>query len=173
MVNIILKDAISPAGRIIIKRLKWFTGLSFLAMLFAAYLVYLHFEPTSDAPCNINEYLNCDVVNRSSYSEILGIPVAIIGFLAYGFFFLMGRALYKKFRFTKWHRALIAHNLYWLLLILLAIGILFCFYLTYIEFFVLQVVCIFCVAQQIIILINLFLMVSILRLSSSERKGEL
>ena len=34
-------------------------------------------------PCSINEKWDCGVVNHSSYAEVAGIPVAIIGIVGY------------------------------------------------------------------------------------------
>ncbi len=43
-----------------------------------------HHYATSKTPyCDIGETFNCDIVNRSEYSAILGIPVALIGMIGY------------------------------------------------------------------------------------------
>ncbi len=34
-------------------------------------------------PCSINEKWDCGVVNHSSYAEVAGVPVAIIGIVGY------------------------------------------------------------------------------------------
>jgi uncharacterized membrane protein len=43
-----------------------------------------HFATSKTAYCDIGTAFNCDIVNRSSYSSIMGIPVALIGLLGYG-----------------------------------------------------------------------------------------
>ena len=42
-----------------------------------------HFATSKTSFCDIGENFNCDIVNRSEYSTILGIPVALIGMLGY------------------------------------------------------------------------------------------
>src|SRR5271165_6450806 len=42
-----------------------------------------HFASSKTSFCDIGETFNCDIVNRSEYSTILGIPVALIGMLGY------------------------------------------------------------------------------------------
>lgn len=114
---------------------------SFLGMIATAYLTYQHFSAPGEAFCNVNYYLSCDIVNKSIYAEIFGIPVAIIGFAAYAFFFFLSFLSLPGKRAAR-IGALVA-----------GCGLLFSLYLTYIEFFVLQAVCIFCVTQQILILL--------------------
>lgn len=62
--------------------------LGLLATLLAtathAYLAYRHFElsfgqPGADSLCNLNQTFNCDTVTASSYSRLLGIPLALWG----------------------------------------------------------------------------------------------
>src|ERR1039458_10583353 len=43
-----------------------------------------HYATSKTAYCDIGETFDCDVVNRSEYSSILNIPVALIGMLGYG-----------------------------------------------------------------------------------------
>ena len=42
-----------------------------------------HYATSKTAYCDIGETFNCDIVNRSEYSSIFGIPVALIGMLGY------------------------------------------------------------------------------------------
>jgi uncharacterized membrane protein len=42
-----------------------------------------HFATSKSAYCDIGEMFNCDIVNRSVYSSVFGIPVALIGMLGY------------------------------------------------------------------------------------------
>ncbi len=45
--------------------------------------LYHHFSKSKTSFCDINESFNCDLVNRSTYSTVLGVPVALIGILGY------------------------------------------------------------------------------------------
>ena len=42
-----------------------------------------HYATSKTAFCDVGETFNCDLVDRSEYSKILGIPVALIGMLGY------------------------------------------------------------------------------------------
>lgn len=94
-----------------------------------------HYAKSKTEFCDIGESFNCDIVNRSEYSEVLGIPVALIGMLGYGA--LAGLAtVYRERRETP-------------LLILggAVAGLAFALYLTYIEARVLGVWCIMCLSS--------------------------
>ena len=133
---------------------------SLLGIFFAYVSVIAHYNTESSTFCAINETFDCDVVNQSSYSVFLGIPVAILGLLAYVFFlftaiaFLIAgkgkmpqdgakRALVEKYmKLTVDFVALVA-----------VLGLAFSLYLTSIEAFVLKTWCIMCIGSQICILV--------------------
>jgi uncharacterized membrane protein len=94
-----------------------------------------HYATSKTAYCDIGEVLNCDIVNRSAYSSIFGIPVALIGMLGYGA--LAGLAtVYRERRETP---ALLFSGA--------MAGLAFALYLTYIEARVLGVYCILCLTS--------------------------
>jgi uncharacterized membrane protein len=98
-----------------------------------------HYASSKTAFCDIGETFNCDIVNRSEYSSIFGIPVALIGMLGYGA--LAGLAtVYRERRETP---------------VMLfggaAAGLAFALYLTYIEARVLGVFCILCLSSLALI----------------------
>src|SRR6185437_7389013 len=45
--------------------------------------LYEHFATSTTSFCNFSNSFNCDLVNRSSYSTVLGVPVALIGIVGY------------------------------------------------------------------------------------------
>lgn len=140
--------------------LKIVTALSFLGMFVAAYLIYQHFKIPGSSFCNVSDYVSCDVVNKSRYSEIFGIPVSILGFLAYALMFLMGLGLLKGWNFEKISRMFSVKNIFNFLVFFSILSLLFTLYLTYVEFFVLYAICIFCLTQQgIILLISIILFI--------------
>ncbi len=98
-----------------------------------------HYAKSKTAYCDIGEAFNCDLVNRSSYSKILGIPVALIGILGYAA--LAGLATFYRRR----------EDTPPLLLGGSAAGLAFALYLTYIEAHVLGVWCILCLSSLAII----------------------
>jgi vitamin-K-epoxide reductase (warfarin-sensitive) len=131
--------------------------INFLAILVSAYLTYMHFKPELTDICNLSEKWNCDIVNKSVYSEIFGIPVSILGLIAYTAFLTFSiRGL--RHDQSKW----LPYFLFFV-----AGGTAFALYLTGIEAFVLRTFCLFCVTQQVLILIELFLAI---RLTLLTRK---
>ncbi len=129
--------------------------LSFLGVLVTGYLIYQHYKLSADSFCNVNDFISCDIVNKSIYAEIFGIPVSILGFLSYAIIFLAADFLSKKRVLTS-------------LTLFAAFGLAFSFYLTGIELFVLQAICIFCVIQQFLIL---FIFLKLFSLWHHERKS--
>ncbi len=117
--------------------------LAVIGMLVSAYLTYQHFKPVGGAFCNVNDYVSCDIVNKSIYSEIFHIPVAILGFAAYAIIFAAAFGLLKE-KLPSYALELVAF--------FTGASLGFSIYLTAMEFFVLRAVCIFCVTSQIIIL---------------------
>jgi vitamin-K-epoxide reductase (warfarin-sensitive) len=98
-----------------------------------------HYATSKTAYCDIGETFNCDIVNRSEYSSILGIPVALIGMLGYAA--LAGLAIaYRARRETPA-----------ILFGAAAAGLAFALYLTYIEGRVLGVWCILCLSSLALI----------------------
>lgn len=98
-----------------------------------------HYAKSKTEYCDIGETFNCDIVNRSSYSKVLGIPVALIGMLGYAA--LAGLAtLYRQREDTPL-----------LLLGGASAGLAFALYLTYIEARVLGVWCILCLSSLALI----------------------
>jgi len=98
-----------------------------------------HYATSKTAYCEIGETFNCDIVNRSEYSSIFGIPVALIGMLGYAA--LAGLAtVYRERRETPA-----------MLFIAAVAGMAFASYLTYIEARVLGVWCILCLSSLALI----------------------
>lgn len=132
--------------------LKIISYLSIIALIISVYLVYLHYTPTTTSFCNISETINCDIVNKSTYAEILGIPVALAGTVTFLMILILAQALQKNKRYTVLNKEITPKTLYNLLIILLTLSLLLSIYLLYIEFFVLYALCLFCVILDILIL---------------------
>jgi uncharacterized membrane protein len=132
-------------------RYRWLIFLNIIAVLATIYLTYVHFKPGASEVCNFSEKWDCEIVNQSIYSELWGIPVSILGFLNYAFLLSFSiRGLYKKQdKLLPW------------VLGATILATAFALYLTGIETFVLKTYCIFCVIQQIIILLDLGILTSL------------
>lgn len=128
---------------------------SLAGIIISAYLTYVHYGPKGGSFCDVSDYANCDIVNKSEYAVILGIPVAILGFLAYTTLFVGAIML---FRGKKILAAVTAFS---------GCGLLFSLYLSYIEFFVLETLCLMCFIQQILIL-TIFLISLVIWLKSRK-----
>lgn len=94
-----------------------------------------HFATSKTQYCDFGNTFNCDIVNRSAYSTVLGIPVALIGLLGYGVVLLLA-TLYREREETPGR--IFAGT---------AAGLAFALYLTYIEARVLGVWCILCLTS--------------------------
>lgn len=125
----------------------WMLALAVLGMLFSAYGLQLHYDG-GESVCNVNDRFNCDTVNKSSWSMFLGIPVALLGLLAYAAVFLLvlkREAVMETLAFTG--------RDFWLYLSLL-VTLMFAFqlYLTLAEVFFIKAYCIVCLGSQAAIL---------------------
>lgn len=98
-----------------------------------------HYAKSASAFCDIGEKFNCDIVNRSEYSSVMGIPVAAIGIAGYGA--LLALATIYRSRAETPLRLLAAA----------VAGLGFALYLTYIEGFVLDTWCILCLSSLVLI----------------------
>ena len=115
--------------------------LAVIGMGISAYLTYIHLQ--NIVPI-CGELGDCEVVNSSVYSAINGIPVAAIGFLGYVVLFALGLVNLRRERV---YRSPISFAILGLSLG----GVLYSAYLTYIELFVLNAICVWCVGSAVTI----------------------
>jgi len=109
-------------------------AVAVIGLVLSAVSLNSHYKKSATEFCDFNEAFNCDIVNRSIYSEIGKIPVAGIG--AVGYLVLM--VLARKAR---------NRQVALLLLAAAVMGLAFALYLTYIEAYVLVVWCILCLGS--------------------------
>jgi uncharacterized membrane protein len=94
-----------------------------------------HYAKSATTFCDLGERFNCDIVNRSEYSSVMGIPVAGIGIAGYGV--LLALATVYRSRAETPLRLLAAA----------VAGLGFALWLTYVEGFVLGTWCILCLSS--------------------------
>jgi vitamin-K-epoxide reductase (warfarin-sensitive) len=94
-----------------------------------------HYAKSATSFCDLGEKFNCDIVNRSEQSEVMGIPVAAIGVVGYGVLFVLST-------FYRWRAETPLR-----LLIGATTGLLFALYLTYVEAYVLMTWCVLCLTS--------------------------
>ena len=107
--------------------------------------LYEHFATSTTSFCNFSDTFNCDLVNRSQYSTVLGVPVALIGIVGYLLLTTLATA----------YRNLLQTPV--LLLIASVIGLGFALYLAYVEKFLLGVWCFLCLTSLALICIEVLL----------------
>lgn len=106
--------------------------LALAGMVVSGISLQRHYATLATKFCDVGEKFNCDIVNRSEYSSVMGIPVAGIGVAGYGVLLALA-TLYRSRRETP------------LRLLLTAVaGLGFALYLTYVEGYVLDTWCILC-----------------------------
>jgi uncharacterized membrane protein len=121
--------------------LKWIAVLAVLGIGVSALALQNHYAKSKTSYCTFGEEFNCDIVNRSRYAEVAGMPVALIGILGY----LGLLALATLYRDKAETPAM--------LLFCALSGLGFSLYLTWVEARVLQTWCILCLSSLFFILL--------------------
>ena len=98
-----------------------------------------HYAKSQTTFCDIAETFNCDIVNRSEYSSVGPIPVALIGVLGYATLAWFATVYRSRPDTPK------------ILSSASVAGLIFALYLTYIEGHVLGVWCILCLSSLTLI----------------------
>ncbi len=112
---------------------------AFVGLLISAYLFLSTLSGTGISYCLTGS--ECDIVNNSTYAEILGIPVSLVGTI--GYLSILIVSFLPTTSRKKWNY----------LFVLSTIGVSFSLYLTYLEIFEINTICAFCIASLVIILI--------------------
>jgi uncharacterized membrane protein len=137
--------------------LRWIAVLSVLGIAVSGLALQNHFAKSKTSYCSFGEDFNCDTVNRSRYSEVMGMPVALIGILGYVLLLALA-TLYRDKAETPA-----------MLLFCSLSGLGFSLYLTYVEARVLHTWCVLCVSSLVFILLTTSL--SALELRRQLRQG--
>ncbi len=118
----------------------------------AAYLTYSHW---ADRPTVCGGIGECELVQTSKYSDIVGVPVALLGLL---YFVAMALLALTRLKRVNW----MPGGLEWAQAVALSAALAataFVTYLTYVELFVLEAICIWCVALAALTAVSLGLTV--------------
>jgi uncharacterized membrane protein len=127
------------------------TVLSVIGVILAAYLTYLHYSGTVP-PCSIKGN-PCSEVQKSKYSELAGIPVALLGLI--GYIAILGSLVAPEGETSRLATAVVALG-----------GFGFSMYLTYREVFTLEKICEWCVGSAV--LLTIIMLLSVWRFLRSE-----
>lgn len=107
----------------------------------ATYLTIAHYTTPATLACPETGIINCAKVTTSSFSEILGIPVALLGLI----FFVINLPLHLPVAWRSpnpWLRRL--------RLLVAASGILMVLWLLYVELFKLNAICLYCTSVHVL-----------------------
>src|SRR5579862_6191212 len=131
--------------------------LAFAGTVVSAISLQRHYAKSSSSFCEFGEKFNCDVVNRSEYSTVMGIPVAGIGVAGYMFLLTLATLLRTR---SQTPARLLATS---------AAGLAFALYLTYVEGYVLETWCILCLSSLATIT-GITLLAAVLKIRSLSPK---
>jgi uncharacterized membrane protein len=130
-------------------------ALSAAGIGIAGYLTYIHYAGLQPV-CGISH--GCETVQTSAYATLLGIPVAVLGFLSYLAIFVSLRLRGDRPLLTGYALTLIAFA--------------FSVYLTYRELFTIHEICSWCVSSAVVFtLLAIVTSRRILHLNHAEAGG--
>jgi uncharacterized membrane protein len=107
----------------------------------ATYLTYEHYTGSTSLVCSDKGIVNCLEVTTSSYSEVSGVPVAVLGLM----FFAVMLVLQLPAPWKRSEPAIRRVRLVWA-----AIGLGTVVYLLYAELFAINAICLWCTAVHIV-----------------------
>ena len=113
--------------------------LAAAGVIVSAVSLQRHYAKSATAFCDFNQKFSCDIVNRSEWSTVQGIPVAAIGVAGYAALLVL--STFWKSRAETPNRLLGAA----------VAGLAFALYLTYIEAYELMTWCILCLISLVLI----------------------
>lgn len=120
-----------------------------VGLVVASISLYYHFEDAGESFCNINDRFDCQTVYQSEYSYLLGIPVPVLGIIAYlGF---AGLVLFRKQLAEV--LAFDQKEYWWYLSIIASIMLTYQIIMTGISVFLIGAFCILCIISQLSILL--------------------
>jgi uncharacterized membrane protein len=125
--------------------------LTAIGLCLAGYLTYVHYSGTTP-PCSIKGN-PCSQVQKSQYSELVGVPVALIGLL--GYIAILGSLLASESERARFVTTALTVG-----------GFGFSAYLTYRELFTLHKICEWCVGSAV--LMTIIMCLSIWRFLQAE-----
>jgi vitamin-K-epoxide reductase (warfarin-sensitive) len=113
--------------------------LSLAGMIVSGVSLQRHYAKSATQFCDFSQKFSCDIVNRSEYSSIMGLPVAGIGVAGYAVLLVL--STFFRTRTETPNRLLAASTA----------GLAFSLYLTYIEAYALTTWCVLCLISLLLI----------------------
>jgi uncharacterized membrane protein len=115
--------------------------LSLIGIADTTWLTITHYSTTLTLACPSTGIINCAKVTSSSYSEIFGIPVALLGLL-----FFLGMVILQLPMFWRSANKLIRYAR----LSYSSVGLVMVFWLVYVEFHKLNAICLYCTLVHVL-----------------------
>jgi uncharacterized membrane protein len=115
--------------------------LSLAGLVVSAYLTVEHYTASTTLACPDTGVVNCQKVTTSPQSELLGLPVALLGLLFFA-------AMVATTVAVMWRTPSLAVRRTRIGLTLL--GVAFVIYLIFVELFVVDAICLWCTAVHVI-----------------------
>ena len=119
--------------------------LSLLGVADTTYLTIAHYAQTVILACPSTSFINCAKVTTSSYSEIFGIPVALIGLIFFGLLLILQLPILwtNKYQWLEIPR-----------LVFVSLGLVGALWFIYVELHKLHAICLYCSGAHIIIFLS-------------------
>jgi uncharacterized membrane protein/thiol-disulfide isomerase/thioredoxin len=134
-----------------------------LAIIGLGLALYLSYVEVAQVEAFCGPVGECNIVQASSYAQIMGIPVAVLGALSY----IAIVVLWIGQRILPQRLSAIS---FLSLLVITALGTLFSIYLTMIELFAIKAICAWCVSSAVVTTLLLILVVKSVNRESMQVK---
>ncbi len=108
-------------------------GCCLLGGILSALSLHNHYSTSTTGYCDLSATFNCDLVNRSSYASLSGVPVALVGVIGYLLLFALSLGTSRLLASTRFVASLI--------------GLAFALYLAYVEAYILAMWCLLCIGS--------------------------
>lgn len=140
-------------------RLNTLLVLALVGIVVASYLSWVSLGAEREAVCG--PVGDCHAVQNSQYADVVGIPVALLGTAMYGTLLLL--IVVRRWRVVGGPVTGV-----WMFALALG-GMVYSFYLTYLELFVIEAVCLWCVVSAVVVTLFFILTVPELRKAGKSR----
>ncbi|MBI4099892.1 vitamin K epoxide reductase family protein [Candidatus Microgenomates bacterium] len=114
---------------------RWTSYLALVGVGLAIYLLYEYLAPVHQSICYLNSTINCEATTKGVLSNTLGVPTPLWGLTGYLVIFFAALRRMPRLLFG-----------------MATFGLLFCLRITYLEVFVIKVICPVCVLCQLVMI---------------------
>ncbi len=139
------------ATKLKLTRIEWIyfllMGLTISGTAISAYLMWGYTVPGAELACGSSS--GCETVKDSPYAQVLGIPLPVLGLMAYLTLFALLTIQRQSLRINPKIVPYISLAIFAISLT----GVLYSIYLTYLELFVIFAICRWCVGQAVVMTI--------------------